>query len=37
VAGGSIKEEEEYMRKCTNIKPYKRRPSVLYDFATAPF
>ncbi len=25
------------MRKCANIKSYLRRPSVIYDFATAPF
>ncbi len=25
------------MRKCATISPYMRRPSVIYDFATAPF
>jgi hypothetical protein len=26
-----------YMRKCTNISPFMRRPLVIYDFAIAPF
>jgi len=29
--------EEEYMRKCTNIWSYMRRPLVIYNFATDPF